>query len=557
MSPALPTYTQSQVMAGRSIANEPLAHGSAVDEEELDDLEQVAKQRQRRLSSLVSIKNMSLGLIGLGGKQPLGPMDNLFYMMEEPSWHATCASLYTFKDELSIDSVEKVFLRLVMEYPRYRQVLRDSGSVFKLPYFESPDSFDVSRHIELRHLKNGSNDTTALNGFIGDFLSRDWNLDRPLWEAALVTNYHGEDGARSAIVVRGHHILADGQGFVRSMLMSLSSAKQMILKAEQAELEKLKKSKLEAKKKPVHLKNLPAIGNAIAPLDAHVPSSLKRPVFNVLNFAITALFICLFTIQHALHIGVRMLVSRPKSTYYKGPRSKSREFSYSKSVKMSDIKRIQNVFGEAIGTHVSLNDVMCAIVSRAVAPSFPLDKTLTLFIPISVREPGDWRLINLASGSQAWFDVRPNMTMEEQIQQSHEEMKLMKRSEIAKIYYTFVETVYRLPIFFPSTNSLIYRWVMQGLHGVLTNVPGPPIPISLDGHEIVTYTALPPPAGRGSIAMGMISYNGRFSISVATDKVHGREGQAAAICHRFNKVFEEYVEEAKRRQAETSNGHAE
>ena len=67
---------------------------------------------------------------------------------------------------------------------------------------------------------------------MGEFIARAWDLSKPLWEMIIVENYHDEDGAECALIVRGyvsqhtmrfccflqyfymsrHHTLADGQG---------------------------------------------------------------------------------------------------------------------------------------------------------------------------------------------------------------------------------------------------------------------------------------------------------------------------------------------------------
>lgn len=51
--------------------------------------------------------------------------------------------------------------------------------------------------------------------------------------------------------------------------------------------------------------------------------------------------------------------------------------------------------------------------------------------------------------------------------------------------------------------------------------------------------------GAGSIGMGIISYAGSISISVAADMVPASQGVCQRICEGFEERFELYVERAK------------
>lgn len=65
------------------------------------------------------------------------------------------------------------------------------------------------------------------------------------------------------------------------------------------------------------------------------------------------------------------------------------------------------------------------------------------------------------------------------------------------------------------------------------------------GVEVAKWAALPPQAGAGTVAIGIISYAGGISIAVSADAVPASAGVARRICANFERRFELYVARAK------------
>lgn len=53
---------------------------------------------------------------------------------------------------------------------------------------------------------------------VSSYIEKKWDEKLPLWSVAYIPNYRDNTGARSAMVSRGHHTQADGQGFILSAL---------------------------------------------------------------------------------------------------------------------------------------------------------------------------------------------------------------------------------------------------------------------------------------------------------------------------------------------------
>ncbi|THH13443.1 hypothetical protein EUX98_g9724, partial [Antrodiella citrinella] len=100
--------------------------------------------------------------------------------------------------------------RLRSKFPKYGQRVTSVGRKFHGARFEDDPYFDVNNHVRTIRLPEPAG-KAELDELMGDFIAQDWDLSRPLWEMALVENYRDEEGAKCAIISRGHHTLADGQ----------------------------------------------------------------------------------------------------------------------------------------------------------------------------------------------------------------------------------------------------------------------------------------------------------------------------------------------------------
>lgn len=81
-------------------------------------------------------------------------------------------------------------------------------------------------------------------------------------------------------------------------------------------------------------------------------------------------------------------------------------------------------------------------------------------------------------------------------------------------------------------------------HAVFTNLPGPTHPVEFGGQRIADFRVLPPQSGKGSLAIGLVSYNGRINISVLADDHPRYPRLATSICQHFASEFELLVREA-------------
>ncbi|KAI0929578.1 hypothetical protein AcV7_005072 [Taiwanofungus camphoratus] len=546
-------------------------------------------------------------------RQTIGGMDNLWLLLTDAAdFNPVCACTYTLRGKLPIEQLRDSTERQTNKFPKYRQRLTSLGRNFHGARFEDDPTFDSRDHIHTATLPEPAG-RRELDELMGKFIAQDWDFERPLWEMVLVSNYHDEDGAECAIITRGHHSLADGQGFVISQLYMTSYHDDLV--------EMMSKSarKLHAARRGQLLPS--QLHHSLRVLDPFSENVLTAPLLEFFLFALfwlayaTSTIISLFwSTYQAAHQAILFLLTWWRvdmlSGYQPGPRVSEREFSSSRTFSMADVRACQQAFsgaepGSAIAGvpraerdkarnkagHVTLNDVVCAVMADVLAREIAqkpgnqlkgpwtrikrwlrkyLPSPIGFFIPISIRAPGDWSMRNLSTGSLVYLDPAPDLARTASVSELHAhihrcrgELSLLKHSLWPRIIFHIIQLTGQAPVLLRMSllahsagrlKAIVKRWItkpvfelaLQSFPVVLTNVPGPAKkPVTLDGVEVIKWTALPPQAGKGTIGMGIISYAGGISIAVAADRVPISRDVARRICEGFEERFEFYVIRAR------------
>ena len=144
---------------------------------------------------------------------------------------------------------------------------------------------------------------------------------------------------------------------------------------------------------------------------------------------------------------------------------------------------------------------------------------------------------NSVSGVWGWFAMKDFETSD-LLAQVRGEMQAVKASCVPRLMYKItVEKILDhfpgfLTAFLPTVNRLV-----NVPHGVFTNLPGPTEPIEFAGKPIRNIHVLPPQNGKGSLAIGLISYCDQVNITVMTDDHSKYPYIAQRICGQFAPEF--------------------
>ncbi|TFY64776.1 hypothetical protein EVJ58_g2398 [Rhodofomes roseus] len=450
-------------------------------------------------------------------RQAIGGIDNLWFLLTDAAdFNPVCASTYTLKGKLTLDQLYAAARRQSEKFPKYKQRVTSVCRRFHGARFEDDPDFDLKNHIHAVTLPEPAG-KHELNELVH------WDLKHSLWEMVLVENYKDEHGAESALITRGHHALADGQGFVISQLYITSYHDELVHQMHSTAdyLHAAKRGKVLPSK----------LHHALGPLDSLTTNPYTAPLVEILlacafwsAYALSTFVGLFWSVYQAVHQTALFLLTCWRVDMLTGPqpgpRVKEREFASSRVFSIKDIKLCQQAFsgakpGSAVAGvpkeqrekvrakvgHVTLNDVVCAVMADVLGKEIaakpvdqlngPWERTkrklktvlpspIGFFIPLSLRAPGDWSLRNLSTGSIVYLNpssnVSKNVTVHElhaHIHQCRRELSILKHSLLPKLGFRILQLTGQVPALLDISllanpvkqlKDLFNEWLMRPIY---------------------------------------------------------------------------------------------
>ncbi|MGV1006091.1 MAG: wax ester/triacylglycerol synthase domain-containing protein [Candidatus Nanopelagicales bacterium] len=147
----------------------------------------------------------------MGEAERMRAFDAVMWGIEaDPALRSVVVSLALLATEPDLDLLTDRIMRMTVAAPRLRQRLVGNPLALRAIRWDDDPDFDLGYHVRRYHV--------AADGTLGpvltvaqQLLESDFDWDRPLWEAAVVTGF---DGTRSALIMKLHHAVAEGLGGV-------------------------------------------------------------------------------------------------------------------------------------------------------------------------------------------------------------------------------------------------------------------------------------------------------------------------------------------------------
>jgi len=406
---------------------------------------------------------------------PLSGLDAAFLYLESLGTPMHVGSLMILQPPASIDGdfhqrlVEHVKDRLAGAAP-LRRVLENAPLGLSHPLWREQAPLDLDWHIQQRKLRAPGSDK-ALMALAGRLHAETMDRQRPLWQLVVI---EGLSDGRVALYSKIHHALLDGQGGV-----ALARA---LLDIEPNPVRKTSSPQAESASQPTGTTRL-ATRAAGATVDAL--GRWMRGIPDAVKLAASGVGSPLKTLA-----GLRESVMLAPRSLFNTQISDKRALG----VISLDLQRVKSV----ARTHqVSLNDVVMALCTSAVREnlkrrgSLP-DKPMIAGMPISLRSAGDGNANNQVSMVQCELPTNePDPQV--RLQRIH--------ATTAKIKARVVAFSNLIPTDFPGlaapfwATGLSRLWQRGRLSErlpplanlVISNVPGPPVPLYLAGARVTHY----------------------------------------------------------------------
>jgi diacylglycerol O-acyltransferase len=459
-------------------------------------------------------------------RKKLSYPDHAWLRMDEPNNPMIITGLMTFSTEVDFERLKTKIGETLWGFRRFRQRLVPSRLPFRRPYWVDDPHYNLDAHVQPFHLPEPA-DKHVLQEFISLVMSRGLDHDRPLWMFYVVDNYEGG----SALIGRMHHSLADGMALMQVLLSMTDTKPEPELEPQAASEAEPDAEAEQGKVIPISTSNAAAINTN--GLDAGSMLHEGRLLFTDREH------VRLRTRQSLKFAGAvgRLALRWPDPhTLFKGSLNGEKRAAWSDPLSLADVKHI----GHAC--NATVNDVLLASVAGALGRYLDtvgeLDRGLRIrgIIPVNLRPI----VLDEDLGNKFGLVFLSLPVGEEdplaRLQRVKQNMDDLKSSVEPAATFVILNVIGAVPA---GVERIATQFFDSKGSAVMTNVPGPQIPLYLAGAPIEALMAWVPQSGRISLGVSIISYNGKVWLGVATDAnlVPDPESIVAYFQHEFQALM--------------------
>ena len=424
----------------------------------------------------------------------LSALDNSFLMFEDGCSHMHVASTATFDagplttsdGGLDIERIRSFIASRLHRIPRYRQKLA-WVPIENQPVWVDDERFNLAYHVRHTSLPKPGDDR-QLKRLSARIASQQLDRGKPLWEVWFV---EGLEGNRFAMISKVHHCMVDGVSGVDLLEVLLDIRPD-------APREEAPLYIPRGVPRPLELLRDEILDRVTAPLQAL--GRVLRDPFGVVSDVVESVKALGETVFEGMKLPSETPVNQEIGPY--------RRFDWV-TFDVDDVKQVKNSFGG------SLNDVVLATVAGAVRRFLsrrradPGSLTFRVMVPVSVRSTSERG--TLGNKVAAWMADLPigEPDPARRFARVSETTARLKHSKQAM----GAEILTRVTDWTPSTLlALGTRLAHRGLpfNLVVTNVPGPQVPLYLLGARMEEIYPLVPLFARLGLGVALFSYAGRL-----------------------------------------------
>lgn len=424
----------------------------------------------------------------------LSVQDNSFLLMESANspMHVSSTLIYesgplrTPQGGVDIDRIMRATESYLHRIPRYRQKLHF------VPFFDhavwvDDRHFKLDYHVRHTALPDPGNDA-QLQALSSRVMSQPLDRARPLWETWIV---EGLSGDRFAVITKIHHCMIDGSSGV-------DLAQIMMSPSENRELAEIPR---------FYPKPAPSRSELFRDELAYRLNLPLEAARNLGDFARQSEDIVEEITKRAKILGTMFGMGLTASdTPLNGPLGPHRTFNWL-DTPLDDIKAIRR------SLDCSVNDVVLTIVTGAVRAYMlgrgvdPATQEFKVSAPVSVRRDDEkGRLGNRVSSWILQLPIDQEKPID-QLRKIHETTQELKSSNQA----LGVEMMMAVAEWTPASLLSLGSQSSSGpVNSIVTNVPGPQVPLYMQGARLLSmYPQVPLLEGMG-IGFALVSYDGKI-----------------------------------------------
>lgn len=435
----------------------------------------------------------------------LSSLDAAFLRMESPTRHMHVGGLFVFDPppDPGPDAFGR-FLELVRSrlhlVPRYRQKVVTPPLGLGYPVWVDDPDLDLSYHV--RHAALPAPGTTQqLTEYCCRILSRPLDRARPLWELYVI---EGLEGGRFALLGKSHHAMIDGMAGIDIATVMLDVVP----------------DGGDALVTPEPWEPHPTPSRAELALDAvrdlaSTPTTIAQPLRRLVDAPGA-------TLERAVAVGRGVVKVTRSNLAHPAPRSvlnrppgRHRRFAIQR-LPLADAKQVKNAF------RTTVNDVVLAISADATGRYLRRRGVRTdglwlrAMVPVSTRASSGSH--HLGNRVVSVFVDLPMAEMDPvaRLHTCHEAMREVKRSHAAVGAGFLIGLGEFAP---PTLHAMAARAAVRSrvFNFLVTNVPGPQVPIYCLGARLLGMFPFTPLAATHTYGIGVTSLDGWLNVGITAD----------------------------------------
>jgi diacylglycerol O-acyltransferase / wax synthase len=415
----------------------------------------------------------------------------------------------------------------LLRYDRFRHVVvRDASGT----HWCDDAGFDIHRHVVREKLArtNGRSERAALQERVGVLASEPLDPRRPLWQFHLVDGYEGG----SALIARVHHCIGDGIALI-SVMMAITDGG--------SEPPRRERRASEADDGADWLAD--AVVKPLGGLSAKAAALAEAAIARALEVLADPQQGLAGTIANA-RLGAKVLgdvaamalMSDDSPTLLKGKPSGDKRVAWGEPIALADVKAI----GKALGG--SVNDVLLASVAGAIGAWLrdqgddPAGKEIRAMVPVNLRPLDEaWQLGNRFGLAPLVLPIGIDNPVE-RVLAVRARMNELKSSCQPLLAFAVLAVAGQMVQ--PVQDAILGLFAKKAT-AVMTNVPGPAVPLRFCGSTLRQTMFWVPASGDIGVGVSILSYGGGVQFGLVTDEALCADPQG--IIDRFEPEFDKLL----------------
>lgn len=439
------------------------------------------------------------------GLEPISGVDSTFLYVETPTSPMHIGAVAIIEGSLDFKTFKKTIASRIHQIPKLRQRLIEVPLSIDHPYWVDDPEFNLDMHLDHVALPKPG-DWKNLRRLASKIFSESLDKSRPLWSFTFVEgldNLSQVQPGSVAIISKIHHVAIDGVGGagMLSILFDLNAEPREIAEPRDFNPEPL----------PNELSVILKSSMSFAQKPLKFPKLVKDAVSSTLKAGF---------MTRAQHLDLPTAPFTAPRTPLNGIIAAQRKWNTS-ILSLDRVKRLKKIMG------TTLNDVILTICAGALRryldekKKLP-KKPLVAMVPISTQAssvvPGGNNLSAMLV--QLATDVEDRIERLATIHDNTTTGKTYQGALGAKSLSNIAEAV---PFGVANQAARLYsRFNLSKLHNpvfnvVITNVPGPQVPIYLHGNKMHSIMGMAPIIDSMGLIITVLSYNGNITISPTSD----------------------------------------